>query len=381
MDTKYFSHRVTTGTSFVNRKEERRILLNNIQQGEHTWIMAPRRYGKTSLCKQVLMDLEKKTKSLISNELDFMLTYDTQSVIKYIENKIGETVSKLFSPTQKSIEIVKNIFKRMRVEINIDSDNKYQFKIFSTSKDVSKTITSMLLDLDAYATTKKYKIVLIFDEFQQLSVIPECEHIEGAIRHAAERVKSSSYIFSSSNRNLIRAMFENPSRPLYHMSVQLILSRIEERYYIDYLKLVSKKQWGKVIATKSISEILTLTELHSYYINALCSILWKSDTKNPPTVKQITLAWIYVVDKELYAVKALLETISRSQRKVLEELAKKPTEQVRSKKFLDNTKLAGTTVSQAINVLDKKDFIFKDKNKKWRVLDPCLKFYLNQSTL
>ncbi|MCK4609361.1 MAG: hypothetical protein KAT71_07760, partial [Gammaproteobacteria bacterium] len=45
----YFTTKVASGKTFCNRHSERRILLNNIKKNQHTVVVAPRRYGKTSL--------------------------------------------------------------------------------------------------------------------------------------------------------------------------------------------------------------------------------------------------------------------------------------------------------------------------------------------
>ena len=42
------------GEAFCNREKEAEKLLGNIQNGKHTFLVAPRRYGKSSLCEKVL---------------------------------------------------------------------------------------------------------------------------------------------------------------------------------------------------------------------------------------------------------------------------------------------------------------------------------------
>ncbi|MGB9613743.1 MAG: hypothetical protein ACPL4K_06205 [Candidatus Margulisiibacteriota bacterium] len=49
----YFGKEVT-GEAFTNRKSEVKELLSDIEQGLNIIIYSPRRYGKTSLIKEVL---------------------------------------------------------------------------------------------------------------------------------------------------------------------------------------------------------------------------------------------------------------------------------------------------------------------------------------
>ena len=51
--TRYFPSGIALGESFINREKEREQLKKNIVANRHMVLMAPRRYGKTSLINQV----------------------------------------------------------------------------------------------------------------------------------------------------------------------------------------------------------------------------------------------------------------------------------------------------------------------------------------
>ena len=50
----YFPLGKAYGEAFCNRTEESRQLLGNIQHAKHTFLVAPRRYGKSSLCENAI---------------------------------------------------------------------------------------------------------------------------------------------------------------------------------------------------------------------------------------------------------------------------------------------------------------------------------------
>ena len=50
----YFPKGIAKDKSFFNRTEEVTRLMGNIEKGEHTLILSPRRYGKSSLAKHVI---------------------------------------------------------------------------------------------------------------------------------------------------------------------------------------------------------------------------------------------------------------------------------------------------------------------------------------
>jgi len=55
--------RIVTGDNFINRSEDIKRIQQNIQSGINTLLISPRRWGKSSLMKQVaFLNKEKKTK-------------------------------------------------------------------------------------------------------------------------------------------------------------------------------------------------------------------------------------------------------------------------------------------------------------------------------
>ena len=53
---KYFSPKIATNEVFFNREQERSALIHSIRNNEHS-VVAPRRYGKTSLVMQALKEI------------------------------------------------------------------------------------------------------------------------------------------------------------------------------------------------------------------------------------------------------------------------------------------------------------------------------------
>ena len=45
------------GDAFCNRVNETKKLVGNIESGKHTFLVAPRRYGKSSLCEHAFEQL------------------------------------------------------------------------------------------------------------------------------------------------------------------------------------------------------------------------------------------------------------------------------------------------------------------------------------
>ena len=81
----HFPINIAQGKAFCNRTKERHLLKQFIINGRHTVIIAPRRYGKTSLINQVLSELDLP---FVIMELTMAVTLKDveQIVIKNISN-------------------------------------------------------------------------------------------------------------------------------------------------------------------------------------------------------------------------------------------------------------------------------------------------------
>lgn len=71
----YFPKGVTKDKAFFNRVDEVKRLINNIGKGEHSLILSPRRYGKSSLAKHVIKQVHYPY-----CEADFFLALDGKSI-------------------------------------------------------------------------------------------------------------------------------------------------------------------------------------------------------------------------------------------------------------------------------------------------------------
>src|ERR1700722_786796 len=85
----YFPLGKAYGKAFCNRIEETNKLMGNIKNGKHTFLVAPRRYGKSSLCEKVL-----ELSDLPWAKLDFHLAMSEKDVERIIINGIIELIGK-----------------------------------------------------------------------------------------------------------------------------------------------------------------------------------------------------------------------------------------------------------------------------------------------
>jgi len=365
----YFPLVIATGKAFCNRVEEREYLKNNIQAHKHTLLLAPRRYGKTSLVYKVIDEL-----NIPAVAIDFFAITDQQSVLNMIFSGVGELLGSLLPKHKNILQKIHSIFSHLNPTVELSlAGQKIKFQV-DTKKSSPEDIMFLLKGLDKLAEEEGKRAVLILDEFQQLRTVKDSIALEGAIRHAVERSKNICYLFSGSTRNLLQKMFDDSERPLYRSCDKLALARISAKDYCYFLMKAAKEQWNKELSEEVIGKILAITRHHPYYTNALCAKLWQFN--KPPSVERVEQTWAQLVQIEKAWVVQIIMGLSANQRVVMVELAKEPSLEPTGKEFLSRARLSSASANQALKSLLDKDLIYINENNKFAVLDPVIEFCL-----
>src|SRR6202795_4550878 len=84
------------GKAFCNRAEETKKLIGNIESGKHTFLIAPRRYGKSSLCEKAF-----EMSHLPWSKLDFHLAVNVKDVERIIVNGVIDLIGKSIGSVEK----------------------------------------------------------------------------------------------------------------------------------------------------------------------------------------------------------------------------------------------------------------------------------------
>ena len=369
MIQRYFPQGLAEEEFFCNREKERKLISNSILSHEHLVLVAPRRYGKTSLIARVL------------RENDFPgINIDLFFVLSQLEvtNIIAESVSQLINQMlPKSAGMARKIIDALAVLNPKISFNLLGQKLeINVKQPTEKNISELLLILDQFAIKFKIPCVVAFDEFQQIGELRENHAIEASIRHAVERSKFVSYIFCGSNRHLLNEMFSDKTRPLYHLCDLMTLDRINIESYKIFLGNLFQSKWSQLIEEDVFNEIASITECHPYYVNALCRRLWRN--KIAPQVVDVVSTWEEYVKQQSSWIINDVSRLTLTQRKLLTSLALCPTTEPHSETFLIFAKMTASTIQKTLQILQKMDLIYQDNMNYYKVLDPAVAYFIRQ---
>lgn len=193
------------------------------------------------------------------------------------------------------------------------------------------------------------------------------------IRHVAQESENLRFIFSGSNRHILEMMFDDRTRPLYSLCDRITIDRIHETDYLAYMHKVAEKTWEKTVDESVFSEILALTECHPYYVNVLCDKVWNECENKIPTKLIVRNLWQDYILQEKTKVAKELSSLNMSQRKILIEIAQGSTKNLMGKASLKKLDFSSATVMKSLRLLEEQDYINRDKNEEYFLVDPLIK--------
>lgn len=364
----FFPLGVALGSAFCNRKQETDLLIENIKSGKHTLLMGTRRFGKSSLA---LHALEQSKITYV--EIDFYMARNEKVIESYILNGIIEIIGKSLGPIDQLITTIKRFVKHLKPKLDIGTATLKLELTTDADTDPATNVKEGLLLLEKLLEEKGKQVVLLMDEFQNVGVIAKGSGIEGAIRHVAQKTKYLTFIFSGSNRKLLKKMFEDDTRPLYKLCWKMELERISEEHYQTHLLKAAKIGWNALLGKREIEEILMLTERHPFYVNKLCDKLW-TYFKKPPSLDEIKNVWIEIVEEEKSDAIKEISLLSLGQKSVLLNIAR-GVNKMTKKESLDELEMVSSSVMVALEGLEEKDIIEK-KDDQYQIINPIVRFYV-----
>lgn len=367
----YFPLGKAHGKAFCNRTTEIKWLVDNLQSCKHSLLIAPRRFGKSSLAEKAI-----QTCNIPTTALNFNTCSDEQDIDVLIRQGVSNLIGKAIGPIEKSIDIIKNFARHLTPKINIGTDHvKLELTVDKLNSPASNVQEALAL-IEKLLENKKRRAILLLDEFQAVGLIAKSHGVEAAIRNMAQDMKHLVIIFSGSNRNLLQSMFDDQSRPLYKICRKLHLDRISEEHYIHHLNKAAKFAWDAILDEKVFKQIMVLSERHPYYVNYLCDILW-SQCKNKPKINDVNTAWMQVIEEEYSDANAEISNISMGQRKILKYIATHSSESLLSATSIGAISMALSSAASAINSLIEKDIIEK-QGSQYVIINPIIKHILSE---
>lgn len=360
------------GNTFTDRKEETNRLKMNFLYGVNTILISPRRMGKTSLVEKVCSLVESDTLKIAKID-----AFGCRSENDFINAFATAVVRATSSKWEEWMENAKTFLSRFIPKISIGQDPLTDFSI-ALEYNRANTVTEDILQLpETIAKQKGIKIVICIDEFQQIADFPDSITFQKKLRSVWQLQSNVSYCLYGSKKHMMEKMFQSQSHPFYRFGDLFYLDKISETDWVEYI-CDRFRVTGKDISRELASEICTVTDRYSSYVQQLAWLVWLRTDKHA-TKEDVEFG----IDRMLDACEPLFiqqtESLSAYQMNFLRALANGVHTGFTRSEILDTYQLGtAANISRLKKALTEKDLIMMTAPKKLEISDPILALWLKR---
>lgn len=360
------------GNTFTDRKDETNHLKMNFLYGVNTILISPRRMGKTSLVEKVCSLVESDTLKIAKID-----AFGCRSENDFINAFATAVVRATSSKWEEWMENAKIFLSRFIPKISIGQDPLTDFSI-ALEYNRANTVTEDILQLpETIAKQKGIKIVICIDEFQQIADFPDSITFQKKLRSVWQLQSNVSYCLYGSKKHMMEKMFQSQSHPFYRFGDLFYLDKISETDWVEYI-CERFRVTGKEISRELASEICTVTDRYSSYVQQLAWLVWLRTDKHA-TKEDVEFG----IDRMLDACEPLFiqqtESLSAYQMNFLRALANGVHTGFTRSEILDTYQLGtAANISRLKKALTEKDLIMMTAPKKLEISDPILALWLKK---
>ncbi|MDZ7742727.1 MAG: ATP-binding protein [Bacteroidota bacterium] len=154
---------VVGGEYFYNREKELLRIKQTLSGGNDITLYAPRRYGKSSLVKKALDELQKE--GFITVYVDFMSIYSRETFIKNYSSAIAKNEP---ASLEKTVSKLAGLISGIVPSVSFDSAGVPSFSFSWVEGQNKEQTLNDVIDLPKKLSTEKKKWIVAFDEFQEV---------------------------------------------------------------------------------------------------------------------------------------------------------------------------------------------------------------------
>lgn len=246
----------------IDRDDEAARLLSLAAGGHSSRLVAPRRYGKTSLLRRVLGEAADAGYATALVDLEGVLSLS--SMVVRIERAYDRALKGTVRRT------VDALFRAWQVGLSLGAGG-FTASLQSNPRIDVESVLLRLLDLPAKLHERDgVRSLIAFDEFQDLLRV---DGADGILRSVLQHQTGvAAYAFAGSAPTLMQRLFEDPSRPLLEHAVPVELGPLPADATAVYLEERFRRT-GRDVGN-ALDPLLAFTRGHPQRTMLVAHHLW-----------------------------------------------------------------------------------------------------------
>ncbi|MFL5927096.1 MAG: AAA family ATPase [Gaiellaceae bacterium] len=358
--------------SFTDRDEELGRLKSDVRNGQNVAVIAPRRYGKSSLVKAALSGLIGE--GFLVVEVDLMTTPTKERLAAKLAKSIHDDVATAVLRAKERLRIFGSL--RIVPSMTVDTHGVMSFG-FSAARaegDVDATI-ERLLELPAeIAADQGRRLVVSFDEFQEVTSIDP--RLPALMRAVFQQQRDVAHVYAGSKRDMMRRLFDDEHEPFYRSAKTMEIGAIPVPLFADFVKAQFDRT-DRGVSDEAVDRLLAITGGHPYATQELAYALWEEIPEGfSGSVADLDEALRAVLRAESARFTLNWDNATRPQKLLLQALAHEPGRPFSNAYRLRYDLPPTSGVQRAIRPLLDAELVRKEPDGQYDLAEPFLREWI-----
>lgn len=218
--------------AFADREAERDRLVR--EAGQKVFLISPRRYGKSSLIRDVLDRLARQR--VITVEVTVAAS---SSYVGFLE-AYAQALVQAETPAARVRRWVQELFRSVTPELRLESVPPGEprlslaFPSVRTARDTARLAAEVFALPGRIAAARRQKVAVALDEFQAIAAF-DGGSVEQALRAAVQTQRTVGYVFAGSEPSVMDRML-GPKRPFYKAGPVMRLQKIDAAVLASFIE-------------------------------------------------------------------------------------------------------------------------------------------------
>jgi hypothetical protein len=355
---------IVTAAAFADREEERARLGADLAAGQKVFLISPRRYGKSSLVRDVLRGLARQR--ILTVEVTVAAS---SSYVGFLESYAQALVA-ADTPVSRLRRWAGELLGAIRPELRLDADPTGRarfavaFPAVRSARDAARVAAEVFALPARIAAARQQQMAVALDEFQTIAAF-DGGTVEHALRAAVQDQRQVGYVFSGSEPSLMERML-GPRRPFYKAGPVMRLQKINAQ---DFAAFVDSRFQGSGIRPEAGlgDAIVDLAANVPYDVQRLAHETWddvKAAGRKTVTVDDLHATLTRLLGEQQTVFEESWQRLTLPQRAVLRAVVIEDGRELLSADVRARHRLPGTsTVQAALAALLRQDIITKDDGR------------------
>ena len=355
---------VVTATAFADREHERERLARDLAEGQKVFLISPRRYGKSSLVRDVMKTLAARR--ILTVEVTVAAS---SSYVGFLEAYTRALLS-ADTPASGLRRWASELLKTVRPELRFDAQPAGQprfsltFPAVRSARDAARLATEVFALPARIAAARGQRMAIALDEFQTIAAFDGAS-VEHALRSAVQDQRSVGYVFAGSEPSLMERML-TPRRPFYKAGPVVRLGKIDDDVFADFVE--RRFAASGIRAQDGLgAAIVELAENVPYDVQRLAHETWddvRAAGRKTAGLEDLHLTLGRMLNEQHTVFEESWQRLTLTQRAVLRAIVLETGRELLSAGVRVRHRLPGaSSVQSALAALVRQDIVMKDQGR------------------